>query len=187
MGQSKPRPMLQQPNDLSVRLIPLTKGKVAVVDAADYERLSQWVWSASLCNGLWYAQRSVCLGTVGGKKKYTSIFMHRFILDAPKGMKVDHRDGDGLNNRRNTNLRLSTHGQNLCNHGPNKTNTSGFKGVHWDKVKEKWVAQIQVDGHMKYLGLFVNKSDAALAYKEAAAKYHGEFARTEPFKKGAAA
>src|SRR5688572_30330893 len=68
--------------------IPLTKGKVALVDAEDYERVAQCAWIARLDDNVWYAER--------GRQ---SRRMHRFILNLPADTpKVDHKDGDGLNN-----------------------------------------------------------------------------------------
>jgi hypothetical protein len=169
------------PPDDSTRLIPLTQGKFAVVDAADYEWLSQWKWYASYqrTTGRWYAYRASYIG----KKKY-NIAMHRVILNAPHGLKVDHVDGDGLHNRHD-NIRLATICQNRFNRGPQRNNTSGIKGVSWNKETGKWQAFIGVNGKQTHLGLFVDKLDAAAAYAEAAKRLHGEFSRIEPFKRSA--
>lgn len=170
------------PPDDSTRLIPLTQGKLATVDAADYEWLNRWKWYAQLDKkrNRWYAKRSEW---IAGKRRFFA--MHRCISNAPIGVQVDHRDGNGLNNRRG-NLRPATNQQNGCNRGPNSNNTSGHKGVSWYKRKNRWLAQIEikVDGkrQIKYLGRFIEKADAAVAYAYAARKYHGDFARTEPFK-----
>jgi hypothetical protein len=90
--------------------IPLTRGKCATVDHEDAERLLPYKWyhfAGSV--GREYAATSI-----GGRRNRVTIYMHRFILDAPKGMQVDHRDGDGLNNTR-ANLRLCTGAQNVAN------------------------------------------------------------------------
>lgn len=157
------------------REIPLTQGKVALVDAADYDFLMQWSWCADFNKKfkLWRAVRGV---RINGKSR--KIYMHVALLNPPKGFEPDHIDCDGLNNRR-SNLRLATHQQNLCNKGRQANNTSGHKGVSWHKLAQKWRAEIAVHGRHIYLGLFSDKESAAKAYADAATKHHGEFARTE--------
>lgn len=88
---------------------------------------------------------------------------------------IDHKDRDKLNCL-DDNLRICEHQQNECNRVKNKNNTSGFKGVHWSKAANKWIAEIVVNYKNIYLGLFKIKEDAARAYNVAAIKYHGEFA-----------
>jgi len=88
---------------------------------------------------------------------------------------IDHKDRNKLNNLE-TNLRRATRTQNCQNKQITNTNTSGYKGVHYDKQNKKWRAQIYHNGQYIYLGYFNIKEDAARAYNIAAAKYHGEFA-----------
>ncbi len=89
---------------------------------------------------------------------------------------IDHRDTDGLNNKWE-NLREATPTQNRCNRGTQKNNKSGYKGVSWHKKAQKWVVYICINKKSYNLGLFENIQDAHAAYKAAALKYHGEFAR----------
>lgn len=89
---------------------------------------------------------------------------------------VDHRDGNGLNNRW-ANLREATKQQNAANTGIPRTNTSGFKGVSPCK-NGKWRATIRIDGRQRWLGRFDTKEAAYTAYCRAAADRHGEFERT---------
>jgi hypothetical protein len=89
---------------------------------------------------------------------------------------VDHINGVRADNRW-SNLRAATGTQNNANSRVYRNNTSGFKGVCWDRAKQKWRAYIQVGGKVKRLGLHVSKEDAASAYGTAAEKYFGEFAR----------
>jgi hypothetical protein len=124
----------EPPND-AVRYIALTKGKFAIVDAADYERLSRCKWTASRCGVKRYAAR---------KSKGRTILMHRELMDPPKGMDVDHIDGNGLNNTR-SNLRICTRRQNLCNRRPSG-GTSRHKGVHYRKQIGKYAASIKSRG-----------------------------------------
>lgn len=146
-----------------MKRIKLTQGKFALVDDADYEMLNKWKWCAIKSGKNFYAQR------------YHSIIMHREILQTPKGLETDHIDGNGLNNQR-SNLRIATHSQNGKNRGKCNNNTSGFKGVSWNKKNKRWQANIKINGKRKYLGEFTSKELAHIAYCEACTKYHGEFA-----------
>jgi hypothetical protein len=87
---------------------------------------------------------------------------------------IDHIDGNKQNNFFQ-NLRVCSHQQNLFNRGKNKNNTSGFKGVSWDKEQKKWLAQIKINGKVKKLGRFNDKNEAYEKYKEAAKYYHGDY------------
>lgn len=90
---------------------------------------------------------------------------------------VDHIDGDKTNNRI-SNLRLATTSQNVHSQRIRRNNTSGYKGVTFNRSANKWVAQIKINRKQKYLGLFTSPIDAHSAYSHAAKKYFGEFART---------
>jgi hypothetical protein len=157
-----------------MKTIPLTKGKVAIVDDADYERLRQYSWSARKPKGYWYAARWRRSNEPPGS---CIILMHRFLLDAPAGVLVDHRDGDGLNNRR-SNIRTATHSQNSHNRKMHVTNTSGFKGVvRNNKRGRPWLARIALNRRQMYIGVFDTPEEAARAYDRKAKELHGEFAR----------
>ncbi len=154
-----------------MKLISLTKGRVAVVDDEDYERLSVFKWYFEERPGrkTGYAGRGQRIGT-----KVVQYRMHREILDVPKGLQVDHRNGDGLDNRRQ-NLRLATHGQNVSNSpGRPERRASRFKGVF--PSGPNWRVQIVAQGKRYRLGSFCNADLAAAVYDHAALALHGEFA-----------
>lgn len=147
--------------------IPLTQGKVAIVDDDAHKELSQYNWH--FVRG--YAQR---WAWVGGKRK--KIYMHRVVLGTPEEMQTDHRDGNKLNNQRD-NLRVCTPSENRCNRGRTIVNTSGFKGVTWDRSRNKWKAQVELLKNKINVGRFDTAEAAARAYDEAAKKLHGQFAK----------
>lgn len=109
-------------------------------------------------------------------KRGMQIIMHRYIMKAPKGVIVDHIDGNPLNNQR-SNLRLCNKSQNGMNRGKQNDNTSGYKGVSWLVNNKKWMAKIQVNTKQIYIGSFNLPEEAAIAYNEMAIKHHGEFAQ----------
>jgi len=154
------------PND-EIRYIGLTKGKFAIVDAADYDWLMRYQWHAFEGNrGKFYAR--------GCKGK--PVFMHRMIMNPPKGMVVDHIDGNGLNNRR-SNLRICTRRENGYNRGPRRHGTSGFKGVgRVPNDSSKCYAKITHNGETFKLGTFDTDIEAARAYDGKARELFGEFA-----------
>lgn len=155
-----------------MKQIPLSQGKFALVDDADFEWLSQWKWCY---HPEGYALRSVHLGIFNGKRKRITVWMHRFILNPEVKTKTDHRDGDGLNNQR-YNLRRANNTESCQNRRSFRGASSKFKGVSWHKKSKKWHVYIQSDKR-HYIGAYESEIHAAAAYDEAAVKYHGEFAR----------
>ena len=160
------------------RLLPLTRGKFAIVDECDWERLSRWKWSAtpsSTSDRLWYAKRTG--RTASGKSRNVSL--HREIMgvvDQPDVI-LDHRNGNGLDNRR-ANLRTCTQRKNTFNRRPNSSGTSRFKGVSRKNNNQAnpWRAQIRMEGRRIHLGYFCTQEEAAKAYDEAARRLFGAFA-----------
>lgn len=149
------------------REIPLSQGKVAIVDAADFDWLSQWKWSAMKVGRKgappkFYAVRVTKKGKTDGKPKM--ILMHRLISGAEEGKVADHRDLDTLNNCR-LNLRVCTQAGNSLNQkGHRDRGGSRFKGVWWHRKNLKWCA----DFRGRYLGSFDTEELAAAAYDKAA-------------------
>lgn len=155
------------------RTIQLSSGYIAIVDEADFEAVSVFVWSANVCkfkhHSNVYAYR-----TVNREKGHpTTLTMHEFLI----GMKtqLDHRDGNGLNNRRR-NLRPADHSQNGGNAKHRSGGTSKWRGVALDKRSRKWVAQICKNRVNRVIGRFADEADAALAYNFMAQELFGDFA-----------
>jgi hypothetical protein len=143
--------------------IPLTQGKWAIVDAIDAPRVLPFRWHAHRRGKVFYAARAI------GRAK---CYMHAFLCGVSS---VDHRDGDGLNNRR-SNLRPCTDSQNQANAPIRSDNTSGFKGVSF--TRGKWRAFIRFHKKRFFLGCFESPQAAAAAYDQAAQRLFGEFAAT---------
>jgi hypothetical protein len=154
-------------------MIPLTKGKFALVDEADAELvLSGNPWSAVSGGGnsrTWYAARKE-----GSPPKTVHM---QWLIGGRKWL--DHVNLNGLDNRR-INLRPATPGQNSANRALLRNNKSGYKGVSWGRSERKWVACIGDNGRSKRLGAFDDPVEAARAYNRAALEAWGEFARLNP-------
>lgn len=167
--------MTDESGSCSVRQIPLSQGRVALVDESDYERASKFSWYAdkSVDGKRWYARRNLFNEKTG---KRTTQLLHKFIIGSCGKMDIDHRDGDGLNCQR-SNLRVATRSQNNFNSGKNINNKSGFKGVHFNKANNNWRAQIKVNGKRIHIGCFCSAEEAAKAYDISARSLCGEFAK----------
>jgi hypothetical protein len=155
----------------AVKMIPLTQEKVAVVDADDYKRISQYKWQAkknSKNHSYFYAIRHVW---VNGRR--STIDMQREILNFSHGdgKFADHRNRNGLDNRRD-NLREVRWSINIYNRGIQRNNKSGYRGVYWHKRIEKWVAQIGTNGIQKHIGYYYSPEAAAIAYDRESFRYY---------------
>ena len=148
--------------------IPLTQGKITIVDDEDYERLAKHKWFADEDHGgrAWRAMRH---------ERNACIQMGREILGAPDGMYVDHINGDPLDNRR-SNLRLCTPMENSRSRRKNLRSSSQYKGVHWNTERRRWIAQIKINYRKVKLGRYERELDAARAYDRAALEHFGAFA-----------
>lgn len=149
-----------------------TKNEPFLVDIGDFGKVRNICWSK---NGAGYLT-----GNAGNNK---IVMLHRYIMDCPDDMDVDHKHGSStkFDNRR-SNLRLATKAENMRNTKTPITNTSGYKGVYWNESRRLWVAQISCginpkNGKKKchYLGSYENIEDAIAARKAGEEKYFGEW------------
>lgn len=151
--------------------IPLTQGKVSLVDDEDFDWLSKKKWTHTF-----YGYASTSRKLPSGK--WSNILMHRLITECPPKMEVDHINMDKLDNRRE-NLRICTPSENKMNIGLKKNNQSGFKGVSWSRRAKKWQAAIGLNKVHHHLGWFDSKEEAIEAYRKKARELHGDFLRLE--------
>ena len=155
--------------------IKLTQGYVALVDVDDFEFLNQFKWHVRDGNG----HNKYAIKNISVNNERIACRMHRVIMEAPKGVEVDHIDHNGLNNQK-SNLRLCSTSQNAMNR--KARGSSKYLGVYIVKIKGKnktyeyFKAQINTNGKYKSLGYFKSEEIAAKTYDEAAKNYHGEFA-----------
>lgn len=156
-----------------MRKIELTQGKYALVDDEDFERINKCKWCAHRHGNGWRATRGI--RKANGKQR--TQYMHRIIISVPNGLEIDHRNHNGLDNRK-SNLRVCTHAENLQNQQQQKPRqgTSKFKGVNWHNARNKWRAYIKSNDKFIHLGVFDNEIDAAKAYDKKAKELFGEYA-----------
>jgi hypothetical protein len=147
--------------------------KIVLVDDEDYDSANMHPWRESQ-----YGYAVYCKAV---NKRSHTFLMHREIMNAPKGLSVDHVNGEKLDNRK-SNLRIVTHSQNMFNTKRYSTNKSGYKGVSWHTLRNKWRARLHYKGTEVHIGLFESKEEAALAYNKKAEEMYGEYARLNEIK-----
>lgn len=159
------------------------KGKLIdylIVDNCDYGIVSSRRWH--LVNS--YSDRvstTEYMGKIDGKYRSRHITIHRFLLNAPKEMSIDHIDGNGFNNQR-ANLRICTQRENNRNTRKRSGTTSKYKGVSFYKHINKWCSEIKTESKKEFLGYFNNEKDAAMAYNKRAKEVFKDFARLNTLK-----
>lgn len=159
--------------DNTMKHIPLTQGKFAIVDDEDYEWLNQWKWCAMKSGSGHRAGRSI---KINGKWKIHS--MSRIIVNAPDHLLVDHKNHI-IHDSRRSNLRLCTSSQNCANQLRKTGGASKYKGVGYDtsrKRNKRWVARLNYCGKYINLGRFLMEIEAAKSYDAKAKEVYGEFA-----------
>lgn len=152
-----------------IAYVPLTQGYEAIIDAADAPAVGYYRWHAQKSGTSVYAVRNIRLDD----GRWTLLALHTALTGFSR---ADHRDGDGLNNRRG-NLRCATVAQNSHNQRKGRNNTSGFKGVHFESQTGRWRASIRMDGKLYRLGRYDTPEAAHSAYCLASEQMHGEFGR----------
>lgn len=162
MDQNKRGTILFHRYSADMKKIRLQNNIFAVVSDRDFKMVSKYHWYLHT-NG--YVRCSTP----------TKMYLHRLILSPKENELCDHINGDRLDNQRK-NLRICTQSQNFMNVGKRKHNTSGFKGVCFDRTRVKWIAQIQKDGVNINIGRFEKKINAVRAYNRTALKLFGSFA-----------
>lgn len=144
-------------------------GDKFLIDLDDLELVQKYTWVKD--DKYFYAK------ILGTNKKIT---LHRLIMGFPKDMEVDHVNGQGSEfDNRKSNLRVATHVENNQNKTKYKNNTSGHKGVTWDKSKNKWKAQIGINNTTINLGRFDNIQDAIDARDKAEKELFKDFANIQ--------
>ena len=153
----------------------------------DYDPITGiWTWKISQKGNI---QRGRQAGNVDKSTGYRRICINHILYRSARlawfymtgewpPVDVDH-DNTNRSDDRWSNLRLATDGNNMANANVRRDNTTCHKGVTYYKASGKYVARIRVDGNYIYLGSFEKKEDAAIAYVNAAIKYHGEFTRVQ--------
>ena len=155
----------------TMKKIPLTQGKFAIVDDGDFEELSKHKWcimksgrnAFRAVRGIWKNERRI------------TVYMHRVVMNAPKNLDVDHINHNPLDNRK-CNLRVCTKSQNQHNQQLHKDGSSRFKGVSINRQVNKWAAAIKFKSKSISIGLFGSEVEAAKAYDEKAKELFGEYA-----------
>ena len=156
-----------------MKTFPVSRGFTAIVDDEDFDIVSGYRWSSWTNKaGNIYVFRTV--QNPDGSRR--SLYLHRFLMGEPDGLLIDHKDRNGLNNTR-TNLRIATAKQNIANSKPQGIlNLKGVSRTTRHKTKQ-FVAQGSIGGKTKNLGYYATKEEAAKAYRIAAEREFGEFAR----------
>ncbi len=155
---------------MKYKRIKLTQNKYALVDIEDYEWLSEYKWYAMKMGHTYYATRNAY---ENGRCK--SILMHREILHTPRDLLSDHKNRNGLDNRK-SNLRSCTRSQNQHNRRPAHNGISRYKGVSLYKATGKWYARISINNKRIAIGHYIKEAEAAKAYDQKAKELFGNFA-----------
>jgi hypothetical protein len=148
--------------------VPLSQGAIALIDDVDGDAILAHKWSLNA--GRWGSPGYAVRNSAGGMLQ-----MHRVILGAPPGVEVDHRNGNGLDNRRG-NLRLATASQNAANRPKTHGRFSEFKGIVWVRGAMRWQAQLHLNGKTIRGRLVTSREEAARGYDDLARQHFGEFA-----------
>lgn len=153
--------------------IVITTDKYEVqIDDIDADKIAKYNWSTFHPSR---GKHRYAKAWVNDEKGRRVVSMHRYLMEEPVGLYVDHVDGNGLNNQRN-NLRFATNQLNQANSRKKVPGSSKYKGVHYSKARQKWRSQIMFNGKYIHLGYFLTEDEAGQAYNAAAKKHFGDYA-----------
>lgn len=139
----------------------------AIIDIEDINKISSFKWTLSVKPKKNHVGKYVCTG------RKPKIYLHRLIVNAPKGFVVDHKDGNGLNNCK-TNLKICTVSENGLNWFYSR---NSYRGVYFHKDSGKWVSELRHNNVRYCIGSFKNEKDAAIAYNNKSIELRGENAK----------
>lgn len=147
--------------------------KQVKLDAEDFGVWSERVWSITQGRNTRYLVATKSMLTDGNRKR---VYLHRAIMNVSSGFVVDHKNGDGFDNRK-SNLRVCNYSQNNANRKKyNLKCSSKYKGVSWRKSRSCWQACIKVNGVEYRVSGFKTELEAAHEYDRLAKKHFGDFA-----------
>lgn len=144
-------------------------GQAVLLDESDLPLVHGWRWYIHNTKTNFYVR-----GYPVGKRQNGLFYMHRILMGAQEGQEIDHRNGNGLDNRR-SNLRFCTRTQNNANRHAVASRSSPFKGVHFESYTGKWRAEITKNGVRYRLGRFDSVNDAERAYRCKSQEIFGDF------------
>lgn len=140
-------------------------------DLEDYDIIKNYHWAEK-------SDKGYIVTKVWNNNKPSSVFMHRLIMKE-NGFDISNSDIDHINHKtydnHKSNLRVCNHYQNIVATKTYSNNTSGRKGVSWDKSRNKWTVSITVNKKTHYIGRYDNFEDAVKAREEAEKIYHKEY------------
>ncbi len=150
--------------------------KEVLIDDEDFELVSQYKWHLDK-----HYKRDADIFYASACRRGTknNLRMHTLIMNTPKGMEIDHKNTNTLDNRRD-NLRVVTRQQNIWNRSIQRNNKCGFKGVYKDnhcRGYKKYRARIRFNGKVKMSSRVMTPEEAALIYNKWALACYGEFAK----------
>lgn len=171
--------------DIVIIYLTNKKGEIhkTLIDLEDLDKIEKmnlsWHLKWDVGTETYYAKATKYLGIIDGKPKYETIYLHIAIMNFKSNnykKHVDHINHNTLDNRKE-NLRIINLDNNIqYRKSRNSNNKSGYRNVSWDKRKEKWIVQLQVNGRNKILGEFKNVHKAGGFATKMREKYYGKFA-----------
>ncbi len=143
--------------------IQLSKGRIAIIDEDDFDKVSIYSWH--------FDRYAKAVKWDKEAKKNRHLYMHRLIMNAPKGLDVDHINGNKLDNRK-INLRVCSRSINQYNPQKPTRAKSGLRGVYKEYNRScRWFAQVKINGKLKRLGRYDTPEEAHAAYLDATKEF----------------